>query len=261
MNYDFPVEDQYYADDNIAVVADGITRDPINIYDLSSLSFDEMLEKYPRPSGAEMASRVIADTFKDNIGSTQSILDMMKLANKNVRMLNERYITKCVYLQNDYFGAVASVTFIDDNILHYAYICDCGVIIYDKNKNVKFKTQDDMSKVDKYFDTFGIPWYKAEARYIVRYNYRNKPNNKYSYGAITGEKEAEYFMRFGSIEIGADDIIVVYSDGFSNFLDIPDFINLLFSFDSKQFESFIEKQSFIDYEKFGKEKTLVIMKK
>ena len=31
VNLEFPVEDQYYANDNEAIVADGITRDPIGI--------------------------------------------------------------------------------------------------------------------------------------------------------------------------------------------------------------------------------------
>jgi serine/threonine protein phosphatase PrpC len=260
-NHVFPIEDQYYTDNNLAVVADGITRDPVGVYDLSSVSFNEMLDKYPRPSGAEMAAMAITDAFKESKDKEQSLLDMLKLANENVGKLNKEYITKCDYLQNDYYGAVASAILIDGSMLHYAYICDCGVIVYDKNKNIKFKTPDDMGLVDKNFDTKGIPWYQAEARQIVRRDYRNKPNNKYSYGAITGEKEADYFMRHGSIKLDKDDIVVVYSDGFSNFLSIPKFADLLFQFNIKDFEYYVEKQSTIDYELFGKEKTLIIMKK
>ena len=37
-NINFPVEDQYYAHENIAIVADGITRDPIGIKDFSKCS-------------------------------------------------------------------------------------------------------------------------------------------------------------------------------------------------------------------------------
>ena len=259
INHNFPAEDQYYADNNLDVVADGITRDPIGVDDLSLISFDEMLDKYPRPSGAQMAARVIVDTFKEN--KELSIFDMLKLANENVGRLNRVYITKCVYLQKDYYGAVAFAIKIDGSILHYAYICDGGVIVYDKNKNIKFKTLDDMSLVDKNFETNGIPWHQAEARQIIRRDYRNKPNNKYSYGVITGEKEAEYFMRHGSIRLDEDDIVVVYSDGFSNFLSVPEFVDLLFQFNVKTFEYYVEKQSIVDYELFGKEKTLIIMKR
>lgn len=40
MNCDFPIEDQFYADDKEAIVVDGITRDPIGVYDLATCSFE-----------------------------------------------------------------------------------------------------------------------------------------------------------------------------------------------------------------------------
>ena len=40
---DFPIEDQYYANDNEAIVADGITRDPIGISDFSKCTKQEFL--------------------------------------------------------------------------------------------------------------------------------------------------------------------------------------------------------------------------
>lgn len=46
----------------------------------------------------------------------------MILANENIRKLNEKYILKCDYLQNDYYGTVASAAFIKDHILYYSYI-------------------------------------------------------------------------------------------------------------------------------------------
>ena len=61
----FPVEDQYYANDNEAIVADGITRDPIGISDFSKTTKREFLEKYPRPSGAELAAKEICSTFPE----------------------------------------------------------------------------------------------------------------------------------------------------------------------------------------------------
>ena len=49
IGFKFPIEDQFYASETEAIVADGITRDPIGIADLSTCSFEEFLEKYPLP--------------------------------------------------------------------------------------------------------------------------------------------------------------------------------------------------------------------
>ena len=82
MNCDFPIEDQFYADDKEAIVADGITRDPIGIVDLATCSFEEMLEKYPRPSGAEIAAQEICNTFYK---STGTLKEKLKNCNNNIK--------------------------------------------------------------------------------------------------------------------------------------------------------------------------------
>ena len=231
IGFDFPTEDQYYANENEAIVADGITRDPIGISDFSKCTKQEFLEKYPRPR------------------------------------LNEKCINKCDYLENDYYGTVASCVSIEDNILNYAYICDCGVIVYDKNGNVKFKTEDDKELYsDPYINKIGIPWNLPEARKIVRNEYRNNLNNIIdgkcvSYGALTGEESAVSFIRSGQLKLEDGDIIIVYSDGFSYYLAEDELINNIINFNKDNFENYVEEKSKEDYEKFGKEKTLVIFKK
>ena len=261
MGFNFPVEDQYYANDNEAIVADGITRDPIGISDFSKCTAKDFLDKYPRPSGAELASKKICESFSKSSGSLR---ERLVIANKDVEDLNKEYIENCDYLENDFYGAVASCIKVEDNILHYAYICDCGVIIYDKNGNIKFKTEDDKELYsDPFIDKIGIPWHLKEARKIVRSEYRNNINNIIdgkcvSYGALTGEEDAIHFIREGNIHLDDGDIVVVYSDGISNYLNEKEFINQLLNFNKEKFEEFIEKKSKEDYEKYGKEKTIII---
>lgn len=60
----FPEEDKYYANNNTAIVADGITRDPIAIPNLSNIDFKKLIKSYPRPSGAELAAQTIVNTFE-----------------------------------------------------------------------------------------------------------------------------------------------------------------------------------------------------
>lgn len=267
IGYDFPIEDSYYCQNNFAVVADGITRDPIGIKNFNSISFEERIVNYPNPSGSSMAANLICKIFEENysniINKKISLKDVFIKANEEVKKLNDIHIKVCDYLENDYYGAVGASALIEDNNLHYSYICDCGVAVFDKNGNLIFKTDDDMEKVNKHFDTGSFTWNQPEARVIVRKNYRNKPNNEYSYGAITGESEFEYYLKEGSLKLNDSDIVIVYSDGFSNYLFDKDFYNNLISLingDNSTFQNYLEKMGNNDYRKYGKEKTLVVMK-
>ena len=263
LNCNFPIEDQFYATDKEAIVADGITRDPVEISDLNSITFTEMLKLYPRPSGGELAAKTITEAFKKSKGT---IKERLIACNNAVKELNNKYIKQCDYLQNDYYGAVAASIQIRDNVLEYAYICDCGIIVYDKNGNIKFQTEDDKALYsDPYINNLNIVWNLPEARVIVRREFRNKPNNIkngvcVSYGAITGEKEAEQFIRTGTLPLEKDDIIIVYSDGFTNILKDNDFINEILHFNKEKFEKYVNKKSLENYNLYGKEKTLVLIK-
>ncbi len=255
-NSNFPIEDSYYSEDSMAVVADGITRDSVE--DLSILNFEEMIKQYPRPSGAEIASKTICNQFQKMSGEKLTLTAMLISANEKVKHVNDIYIETVDYLVNDYYGAVASAIRIRNELLEYAYICDCGIIVFDKNGNIKFQTDDDMSRVDKYFDAKGYPWHNPNARLIVRRDYRNKPENKYSYGAITGEKEAEHYIRNGIVKISKGDYVIVYSDGFINYFNRGDFFSNIKTFDSNTFDDYVEAVAETDYEKYGKEKTVVL---
>lgn len=260
MNCNFPIEDQFYATNSLAVIADGITRDPVNTFDLSKITFDEALEKYPRPSGAELAAKLIVDSFKYFSGNLKK---QLIYANKKVKELNNKYIKTCDYLQNDYYGAVAACVYIKDSILYWSYICDCGIIVYDKSGNIKFQTKDD-KKIDSdpYINKIEISWSLPEARVIVRRDFRNNPKNIQdgkcvSYGALTGEDNAETFIREGNLKLDKKDIIVVYSDGFTNFLHEKDFIDLITKFDKNEFENYIDIKEKED-NKYASEKTIVV---
>ena len=263
VDYDFPVEDCFYVGDNEAIVADGITRDPIGVGDFSTCSKEKFLNKYPRPSGGELAAKEICNSFSKSSGSLKERLVM---ANEAVKSLNNKYIKSCDYLENDYYGAVASCVSIKDDVLYYSYICDCGVIVFDKYGNIKFKTQDDKELFsDPYIDKIGIPWNLPEARKIVRSEYRNNLNNIVdgkcvSYGALTGEEDAAPFIREGSISLDKGDIVIVYSDGFTNFLNDKEFINIMLNFEKDKVEKYIEEKAREDYKKYGSEKTLVVYK-
>lgn len=263
LNCNFPIEDQFYANDIEAIVADGITRDPVGVFDLSILSFEEMVKKYPRPSGAELAAKEICDTFSKTNGTLKNRLIE---ANKSVKRLNDKYILNCDYLQNDYYGAVASCVHIENDVLNYAYICDSGVIVYDNLGNIKFQTNNDKELIsDPYIKEIGIPWNLPEARVKVRESFRNNLNNIQdgkcvSFGALTGEESASEFIKSGKVNLSDGDIVVVYSDGLINFLNDKEFISYILNFNKEEFEKYINLKSSSDYNKYGMEKTIIIFK-
>lgn len=262
-NCNFPIEDQFYATDKEAIIADGITRDPIGISNLASSSFNEMIKKYPRPSGGELAAKKIIETFKESKGTLK---ERLIKCNKAVKELNKNFIQQCDYLENDYYGAVAACIQIKNNILNYAYICDCGIIVYDNKGNIKFQTEDDKEIYsDPYINKINIPWNLPEKRILVRKKYRNNPENIQdgfcvSYGALTGEEKAEQFIKLGYINIEREDIIAIYSDGFNNFLHNQEFIQHIINLSEKKLEEYINRKSLENYNQYGKEKTIILMK-
>ena len=140
--------------------------------------------------------------------------------------------------------------------------------MYDRNGNIKFKTIEEKEKYsDPYIDlvTEKTPWNLPESRVIIRRDYRNNLNNIIngrciSYGALTVEATAVHFIREGKIKFDIGDTVVVYSDGFSPLLNTDDFIKQMLNFNKISFENYIDEISKSNCQKYGKEKTLVIMK-
>lgn len=262
-NCNFPVEDQFYTSENEAIIADGITRDSIGCGNVHDCTPQEIIDKYPRPSGSEKAAKLICNTFSKVSGT---LIEKLIKCNEKVKELNDKEIINCDYLENDYYAAVASCFKIENNILDYAYIGDCGIVIYDKSGNIKFQTEDDKEKYsDPYIRKLGLDWKLPETRAIVRREYRNNLENIQdgkcvSFGALTGEESAIKFIKSGSLEIVQGDIVIVYSDGFVNFLHNQEFIKHILDFNKSEFESYINTTSLIDNKKYGQEKTILLYK-
>ena len=252
-----PLEDQFFFRNNFAIVADGITRDSYGCLDLKKVSSETILKNYPNPSPATKAAMTVCETFKKS-QNANDLKKLMCLANSMLTNLNKN--VKCNYLENDYAACVAAVAYINKNRLFYSYICDCGVIVWDKNGNIRFQTTDDKSVYsDPYIAKALVsnPWHTPMGRVVTRSLYRNNPNHIIngkcvSYGALTGEKEAEYFIKEGSILLNPGDTVAVYSDGFTPYFKLPDFFENLDNLDN--FVKLIESQP-----NFGSEKTIVVM--
>lgn len=262
-----PNEDSSTMEGNVLCVADGVTRDPLYPKDFFGDKGDkrEFFKNYPRPSRAKTTAdlfckELIKTIKKENKISKTAVRSGFLAANNAIADLNKRYIKKVDYLVSDYYACVASVAVIENNRIFWGFITDCGVIVFDKKGKLKFKTPNQMKDFEGYRDkVLKIDWRKADDRKLVRSQYRNKPekivNGKLiSYGALTGEKEAEYFMSFGELGFEIGDLVIVYTDGFEETLTHKDFLKKFRT--KEEFINFSNKLASQDYYLYGKERTL-----
>ena len=67
-----------------------------------------------------------------------------------------------------------------------------------------------------------------------------------------------FFIKNWCVSVNVGDYVIVYSDGFSSFLQDKEFISKIVNFDEKELDSFIESKSKSDYKKYGSEKTMIL---
>lgn len=236
-----PVEDSYkvYEDNGriIVAVADGITRDPKNMLILPSQReyerWQNFIERYPRPSPA----KIIADYFCG--GSTHYLLTngnnirrAFETANLEIKIVNQKANPNPNYLDRDFWACVACLGSIQDNMLYYGFIADCGIAVFDKNGELKFRTENEgpnsKGSIDKdVWKKNKTTFSKPEGRRIIRSQYRNNPLNPLSYGALTGEPSALDFVKIGRQRLKQGDAVVFYSDGLENAVYSTKFPELL----------------------------------
>lgn len=254
--------------DKISIaVADGITRDPLDLPHLPDIHTlvgeAEFAIEYPIPSPAKKAANLFCEatikksrTLKPSI---KSVKETLNHANKQIKKLNKENNPKPDYLENDFWACVGAFGFIQKNTLHYGYICDCGIAIFNSEGKLKFITKD-LGPTTLDIGIWNSPqlkgkkWSEPEGRKIQRSQFRNNPKEKYSYGAFTGEPSAIKFIQTGKIKLKKDEYAFLFTDGFKPLLISKNF-NLKRCFNS--LEDYIEKNT---HKIGGAEGTLIAVK-
>ncbi|MFA6504079.1 MAG: hypothetical protein WCT54_04050 [Patescibacteria group bacterium] len=269
--YLMPPEDAMMYRDGAIAVGDGITRDASRDMDFKKRSIEELLKTYPNPSGARFAADLFCEAFTEPGSKNPDPSEIKKRfinANARIAKLNSKSIKRVDYLVNDFYGCAAAGVLISDGKLFWGVIADCGVIIYSKTGKTKFQSPNSMATFEKYTADGKITfkWETEEGRRLVRSQYRNNPTQTIdgvcvSYGALTGEKTAEPFICTGVQTIGKVDLIIVYSDGFEPLVKRPDFFKTVYNKSESIFEQKLIPFSLglakVDYEKYGKERSLI----
>jgi hypothetical protein len=182
------IEDSYGFDSGkgIMAVADGVTRDPMPV--LPDLKTEEGMrefnENYSKPSPAKIAADIFSKEFVEFMKKAGlcvgSVREAFEKANSAIRKWNDENMPEVDYLVSDFAGAVAAGAVVDGKKFFYGFICDCGVVVFDRNGRVKFKTEDEGPDVlDKFIwrSDFmkGQSWRMPEGRRRLRSHFRNNP--------------------------------------------------------------------------------------
>lgn len=240
-NYNFtkfglkPVVEDYYKikGDNFCI-ADGVTRDDIlgNALEYPK-NYEEAikwLKIYPNPSGAYKAAKIIADYFVDKISLIDNV-DKSKVkkiifdANKELKKINND--RKIDYLKNDYYCCVSIGGCIRKDKLYAFSIGDCRLMIFDNKYNNIFSSLNNHEQFEEYEKNYlkkiyNYNWKDSNYRVLVRKEYRNNPDKiingkNVSFGVLSGEKNAEFYIDTYEIDIKNAKYICAYSDGCKDF--------------------------------------------
>ncbi|HPI67127.1 MAG TPA: protein phosphatase 2C domain-containing protein [bacterium] len=238
----------------IFCVTDGVTLDPKREFG------------YPNPSGAYLVADIFAkqsvkksSQLYDNF-NLNSLKDIFKFGNQAVKKINDshgRIKNKINYLDFDLFACTAANVILKDNYLYWSTIADAFVAVFDKQGKQKFCSPDGwrFMKMSKIFD--------ENAKHIfIRRFLRNgfKNSKKIGYGVVTGEEKAIKYLDCGKIKLASEDLIVLGTDGYYEYLAESRFIEFIRN--KNQRSLFLLEKELInkDPSKYGHERTLIAIK-
>lgn len=232
-------EDYYAITRNLFCVADGVTRDLIDGTSLKYPSTKEeaqaVIEKYPNPSGAALASTICATSFIKYASSIakvseDSVLEVMKKINNDIGEINKSR-TNIDYVREDLYGCVAVGGIITDDYLYCFSIGDCRIKLLDDNFNTTFDTKNlnhnllPYEEPKEFIDLYKDEWkwenpkYREYYRKNIRNNVQRFENGEYSFGVLTGEETALPFVKISKVPLTNVKYILAYSDGCEECLD------------------------------------------
>lgn len=259
------LEDKYYADDKMFCIADGVTRDfvdgtPIR-YPETLEEAEEIIEKYPNPSGAAKAAEIcVSDVikyFKKSDEKVKNFNDAVDIANKDIKKINQG--RKLNYTSEDEYCCTAVGGVISNDKLKCFSIGDSGIRVLDKDYNIIFDSllylKDDFSifikigekLLPKFFNSKN-DWFRKYCRKYKRNNLWLKYTNRSNLGVLTGNDDALEFLMTYNISLKNAKYIIAFSDGALDYLN-----------DKEQIKNVINNPESIKEAK--EEKTLIIYEK
>jgi hypothetical protein len=208
--------------------------------------------RYPRNSGSKKIAQAFCSDFvrhyKNNPNS--NLLSAFRAGNAAAGRVNVGRSKYDVFRKHKgLFAATAAMAVIKNKELTWAHVCDAGVAVVGKDGKLKMKKDSCQNHfpmprdIKKYDDTTWTLFFRTIARNAV-----SPTGESNGYGVITGEEEVEGYIEKGAYRLLPGDSVVLFSDGFAPYLELPTFRKLIV-------ESNLEKDFRIGAEKIIKQKT------
>lgn len=230
---------------------------------------------YPSFSGSGEVAKIFCETIvkeTDKIYSNFTVSSIKKIfarANTAAGKFNNehgRARKKLNYWNIDLFAATTAFAVVKDRVVYWASLCDSYVAHFDNLGQLKFKSPDPWPSFRENLpkDWAKIP--EVKRKKIIRRMYRNGVNKKgelIGYGVVTGEKSAERYLNFGQFEVKNGDVVFILTDGFENYINLPEFIQLFNKWPrdlDRRVKSFVAKKSIRNPRDYGHEKTIIAIK-
>jgi len=229
---------------------------------------------YPIPSGASEVAHIfcekIIEEAEKRFGgfSKKDIKAIFDKANKAVgehNLKNGRTKEKINFWDFDLFAATAAFIVIKNDKVFWASICDSFVAHFDKEGKFKFKSPECWALMKKQPRSKNA-MSEHEKKIMTRKVYRNgidEKGNLTGYGVVTGEKSAAKYLNSGVIKLMPGDIIALFSDGFEEYLKLPEFVSLFKKWPADledKVKEFTAERSKKEPQKFGHERSLIMVK-
>jgi hypothetical protein len=230
---------------------------------------------YPNPSGAGEAARLfcthaICEAEKRYKEFSQDDLSETFLAgNKAVGAYNNsqgRVRNKLNYWNIDLFAATVTFGILKENKFYWASLCDCYVAHYDSDMRPKFRSPECWPAERRCFPPDWEQRPEDERKKEIRRMYRNgvqSDGQMCGYGVATGEANAEKYLNTGVLELSQGDRVFLYSDGFEQYFNLPQFLDIFRLWPDnlqEQIEALTAAKSREDGANFGHERTIIALK-
>lgn len=232
------------------------------------------LGKYPNPSGAGEVAKIFCEELvkkaddRYNDFKTEDLLEVFQKANMAAGEYNrEKGMTKETinFWDKDLFAATAAFAVVKGNMVFWASICDSYVLRFSKDGKMVFKSPACWSNSGKFLPKNWEQIDIDERKKIIRKIYRNgvdKDGELIGYGVVTGEDNAVKYLNYGSFETDDGDIVALVTDGFEEYMNLPDFIDIFRQW-PRNLENEVKKFTTLkqdeNFEKFGHERTLIVI--
>lgn len=257
----------------IFAVADGVT-----------LMDRDKNGSYPTPSGAKQ----VADAFCQNSVkwieknyqnlNIKIMKEAFKSANKVIEEINDkagRTKETINFFDFDFFHATGALAVIKENQLFYGRIHDCWITALDKNDKIKLSLIEPwdwecgkraLARRPKNWKSLCV---KEKTVYSHKYE-RNRiwDNDELAgYGVLTGEEAVLRYLETGSLDLEKGDIILVYTDGFEEYIKLKKFLEIFTNWKKHgkakteaSLRRFSKTKGEENWLKFGTERTLIAVK-